>query len=163
MVYEERLPKYGKVDLDNLDNVMTDPRQFEHLTDTLRARAIHVVSNVTLPGNTNPVRCRSLIQAAIVDELMPCVERGQITGYKVNITSDENYRLGERNIDKDAKPGDSFGKTGIILSTDGNGKGVVLDPLAKPPQPGVINVSIEVKAFKPLTWMKIEFSVGSND
>lgn len=132
-----------------------------HITDVLREHAIDAISNIVT--HTNPVRNRSIVQGAVLHALQPILERGDIAGYKVNVTSDDSYRFGERDVAPDALPGDMHGKTGgIIVSTDGKGRGIILDPNANPPAPGIMKVSIEVKVFKPVMWMTIEFSVGND-
>lgn len=78
----------------------------------------------------------------------------------IDIEVGEPVKLGERAIPEGAVPGDRFHKTGIIVSSDGNGHGVVFDPHAVELDPGQVRVSVEVELFRSLEYVVVDFKVA---
>lgn len=80
--------------------------------------------------------------------------------FKVQVDIGEAIRLGERDIPFDAKPGDRFGSSGFVVSSDGKGRGVVFDPHAPELSPGQIRVRVDLQPVAAVEYIAIDFSVA---
>lgn len=115
-------------------------------------------------GTKDPKRDAERLRAAVVHAvhmaLKPMQDQNRLSNYRVDVDAGEAVRLGERDIPKDAVPGDRFGETGIIVSSDGSGRGVVFDPHAVDLDPGQVRVRVDLQIFRPLDYVVIDFKVA---
>jgi hypothetical protein len=115
-------------------------------------------------GTKDPKRDQERIRAHLVHALSGLLQRmkdsNELQNYRVDVDVGDAVRLGERSIPKNAAPGDRFGATGIVVSSDGSGRGVVLDPHAPQLDPGQVRVRVDLQVFRPLDYVVIDFKVA---
>lgn len=84
----------------------------------------------------------------------------RVRNFQVNVDVGDAVRLGERDIPLDAKPGDRFGASGFVVSSDGKGRGVVFDPHAPDLAPGQVRVQVGVQPVAAVEYINIDFHVA---
>lgn len=132
-----------------------------NLSDSIKKVARDAAFNMIL--GTDPKRDRERLRAHLVYNISSVLhlwkDRNELQDFKVQVDVGEAIRLGEREIPGDAKPGDRFGATGIVISSDGKGKGVVFDPHAPDLAPGQIRVRVDLRPVASIEYIAIDFNV----
>ena len=95
---------------------------------------------------------RESVKWTLTEAMGRLKQKELINDYCVEVTNSQGP-LAECDIPKDACPGDRVGRSGIVVSSDGNGKGVVLDPLAPAPDPTTLRVRVTLRV--PYTFESI--------
>ena len=127
------------------------------LYDHIKKLAKDAVFNLIEPKDPkNLERARHAVTSVLSDSLCRMKRDDLISDFQVEVT-DSPGPLAERNIPKNAVPGDRFGQTGIVVSSDGQGKGVVLDPLAPAPDPTTMHVKVSVRQPWAIESIVVEF------
>lgn len=67
---------------------------------------------------------------------------GEIEAFNVGVYVDEPVTFHECQIPLGLKPGDRYGSTGLVVSSDGEGRGIVLDEKPVGLQPGQVLVKV---------------------
>ena len=131
------------------------------LNDAVKKVARDAAFNLIL--GSDPKRDRERMRAHLVYNISSVLHQWKdshkVQDFKVQVDVGEAVRLGERDIPGDAKPGDRFGSTGIVISSDGQGRGVVFDPHAPELAPGQIRVRVDLRPIAAIEYIAIDFNV----
>lgn len=128
------------------------------LYDHIKKLAKDTVFNLLDPKDPQQLaRARAQVTHVLSDALLHRMKRDDlISNFEVEVTESPGP-LAERNIPKEALPGDKFGRSGIVVSSDGQGRGVVLDPLAPAPDPTTMHVKVSVRQPWAIDSIVVEF------
>lgn len=127
------------------------------LYDHVKKLAKDAVFNLIDPKDPQMLaRARAQVTHVLSDALHRMKRDDLISDFEVEVT-DSPGPLADRNIPKDALPGDMFGRSGIVVSSDGKGRGVVLDPLAPAPDPTTMHVRVSLRQPWAIDSIVVEF------
>lgn len=133
------------------------------LADSVKRIARDAAFNLILPhkvDNASREKIRAHLVYNISSTLHAWRDSGKLNNFKIQVDVGEPVRLGERDIPVDAKPGDRFGATGIVVSSDGQGRGVVFDPHAPDLEHGQIRVRVDLQPVAAIDYIAIDFNVA---
>lgn len=81
-----------------------------------------------------------------------------IDSYAFNVFVDQHHLLCEREIPVRAVPGDALGDSGLIVSSDGTGRGIVLGSTPRSTHDGfTVRFEVRIKPLFPHEWFMIDF------
>lgn len=104
----------------------------------------------------NLERAKHAVTSTLRDAMCRMKRDDLISDFEVEVT-DAPGPLAERSIPKTALPGDKFGKTGIVVSSDGQGRGVVLDPSEPAADPTTLHVKVSLRQPWAVESIVVEF------
>lgn len=118
-----------------------------------------VVDKLITSGNKNKAQ-RSIIKRNLDLELNVMLgklkQQGLIHDFFVDVNDIDASYVSERAVPHDARPGDMLGSSGIIVSSDGGGNGVVLDANAPPG----VGVKVKVLPLASVEYVRVHFVVA---
>lgn len=135
------------------------PCTLPYVEDLLRRHVRDAVFGQTINGADARTmeRMRYAVAQVLVDLLADLNRKREIDdAYSVEVEPCVGP-LAERSIPRDAKPGDRIGKTGLVVSSDGNGRGVVFDPMADAADPSKVMVRVNLRLPVKVDQIVIEF------
>lgn len=130
----------------------------DHLKKVARDTVFNHIS--TKDSKRDAERVRAALVHTLSNVLHNMKQCSELQDFHVQVDVGDAIRLGERDIPKDAKPGDAYGATGIVVSSDGDGHGVVFDPHAPDLDPGQVHVKVDIRQFMPVEYLSIQFTVA---
>ena len=108
-----------------------DKEELEKIVRNVATDAVYGNLHKADPSSFN--RTSWIVKYALCDRMMKLTSTcPDIKGYSVSVNHPNTGEISERNIPPGALPGDAWeGGRGIVLSSDGDGRGVVLAPLSR--------------------------------
>lgn len=128
------------------------------LEQAIRSAVTNIVT--TTDPRRNQERVRATLVHSVHSILHAAQDSGNLSNFSVTVDPIDAVRLGDRNIPIDALPGDRIGSSGIVVSSDGNGRGIVLDPLAPESEPDHVRLCVSLKPACHVDSIVLNFEVS---
>lgn len=128
----------------------------QKVEEEIRRMAKDTIFNLIDPASPKSLEAaRYAIAQRLLDAMHGLKKTHAIDDYSVEVEAPPGP-LAERRIPKERKPGDRWGRRGLVISSDGAGKGVVLDPDCVA-DPSALQVRVSMRLPYAIDSIVIEF------